>query len=123
MADFSDRLRQLRKEKELSQQEVADALGFDKMTISGYENGKRHPRFDTIDTLADFLDVDITYLLGSSDQRRPYPRMTPEEQDRLGADLVTVEITTEELDLVRAYRRLDEYGQRLTRMAAHVEKE
>ena len=81
MADFSDRLRQLRKEKELSQQEVADALGFDKMTISGYENRKRHPRFDTIDTLADFLDVDINYLLGSSDQRRPYP---PDDSRRAG---------------------------------------
>ena len=123
MADFSDRLRQLRKEKELSQQDVAEALGFDKMTISGYENGKRHPRFDTIDTLADFLDVDITYLLGSSDQRRPYPRMTSEEQDRIGADLITVEVSADELRLVRAYRRLDEYGQKLTRMAAHVEEE
>ncbi len=123
MAEFKDRLRQLRTEKELSQQAVASALGFDKMTISGYENGKRHPRFETIDTLADFLDVDIGYLLGSSDLRKPYPRMTPEEQDRIGADLITIEVSSEELELVRAYRRLDAYGQKLTRMAAHVEKE
>ena len=123
MADFKDRLRQLRKEKDLSQDELAARLDVTKMAVSGYERGVRVPRFDMIDQLADILDVDINYLMGNSDIRKPYPRMTAEEQDRLGADLIHADITVEETDLVNAYRRLDAYGQKLTRMAARLEKE
>ena len=123
MADFKDRLRQLRKEKDLSQDELAARLDVTKMAVSGYERGVRVPRFDMIDQLADILDVDVNYRMGNSDIRKPYPRMTAEEQDRLGADLIHADITVEEMDLVNAYRRLDAYGQKLTRMAARLEKE
>lgn len=122
MAEFKDRVKALREEKDITQDQLAERLGVTKMAISGYENGKRKPRFDMLDNLADVLDVDINYLTGASDVRKPYPRMTEEEKDRIGADLVNVDISVEELDLVNAYRRLDECAKKIIRLTAHLDE-
>lgn len=122
MAEFKDRFKALRLEKELTQDEIAAKFDLTKTAVSSYERGKNKPRFEMLDTLADFFDVSIDYLSGSSDVRRPYPRITPEEEDRLGADLISVDIDLEEYDLIKAYRRLDEYAKRIIRLTAHLEK-
>lgn len=123
MAEIKDRLRRLREEKGLVQEQVADALGVTKTAISSYERGARRPRFDMLDNLADFYDVDLNYLTGSSNERKPYPRMTPEEQDEICADHVTVSITLKEMELVKAYRRLDAYGRKMMEMAARLDED
>lgn len=122
MASFGERLKQLREERGMTQEEVAKILDVTKVAISGYERGVRHPRFDILDNLADYFDVDINYMSGVSDKRKQYPRMTPEEQDRLHVDYISVDITVEEFELVKAYRRLDEYSKKLTRMAARIDE-
>ena len=71
MADFSERLRDLRISKDVSQQELADYLSVNKQTISGYERGIRRPAgenaIETYEKLADFFNVDVSYLMGMSD--------------------------------------------------------
>lgn len=42
--------------------------------------------------------------------------------DRIGADLVNADISVEELDLVNAYRRLDDYAKKIIRLTAHLDK-
>lgn len=74
MADFSERLKELRTAKGVSQQELADHFNMHAMTISGYERGIRKPNFDTLDALADYFDVNLDFLLGASDERLAYPR-------------------------------------------------
>ena len=74
MADFKDRLKEIRQAKELSQQELADRIGVHVMTISGYERGIRRPDFDVLDSLADALDTSFDYLLGNADINSGYPR-------------------------------------------------
>ena len=74
MADFKDRLKELRLANGLSQQELASKLKVHPMTISGYERGVRRPDFETLDTLADILDADMDYLLGASDDNNGYPQ-------------------------------------------------
>ena len=64
MAQFDKILRLLRGEKEMSQQELADALGISKSAINMYERGERQPNFETLEAIADFFNVDIDYLLG-----------------------------------------------------------
>ena len=64
MAQFDKILRLLRGEKEMSQQELADALGISKSAINMYERGERQPNFETLESIADFFNVDIDYLLG-----------------------------------------------------------
>ena len=73
MAEFKDRLRELRTEKGLTQQELGDAIGLHGMSISGYERGVKKPSFEALDSLADVLNVSIDYLLGHSDENKGYP--------------------------------------------------
>lgn len=108
MAEFKDRVKELRKERGLSQQNVADALGFNKMTISGYERGVRKPHIDTLNNLAIFFDVDIMYLMGRTDIRSHFPKPG-------------FVVSGEERDLINKYRELDETGKALVRLAACVE--
>lgn len=61
---FSNNLKKLRKERGLTQKELADALGIAKSTISMYENNNREPDFETEELIADFFNVDINTLRG-----------------------------------------------------------
>ena len=71
MADFSERLRQLRTQKGISQQELADVIGVNKVTISGYERGIRRPAGEgakeIYEKIADYFNVDTSFLIGISD--------------------------------------------------------
>lgn len=85
MAEFKDRLKELRQARGLSQSELAEELKVHKMTISGYERGIRRPDFEVLDNMAEKLDVNMDYLLGASDSRLRYPRHVIEtKQDLVG---------------------------------------
>lgn len=62
-----NRIAELRKEKGLTLQQVADAIGVGNNTISRYETGKREPNLAVINRLADFFNVSVDYLLGRTD--------------------------------------------------------
>ena len=64
MAQFDKILKLFRNESQLSQQELADALGISKSSINMYERGERQPNFEVLETIADYFNVDIDYLLG-----------------------------------------------------------
>jgi transcriptional regulator with XRE-family HTH domain len=60
-----DRLKILRLESKLTQNEIAEKLKISKMTYSYWENGKRNPK--NIQQIADFFNVSTDYLLGNTD--------------------------------------------------------
>lgn len=64
MAEFGGILKELRKQRKLSQESLATALGVSKSIIGLYENGKRTPSRQTLEAIADYFNVDIDYLLG-----------------------------------------------------------
>ena len=66
MSKFSDRFKQLRKECGLTQQGLATELGFTKSSVNMYERGEREPGLESLETIADFFNVDMDYLLGAS---------------------------------------------------------
>ncbi|KYC71666.1 helix-turn-helix transcriptional regulator [Heyndrickxia faecalis] len=66
---FGKRLSALRKQKGLSQYELADKLGYSRGQIANYEQGKREPDYETLQKIADFFDVTTDYLLGRTDIR------------------------------------------------------
>lgn len=68
---FSDTLKKLRKEKGLTQEQLADALKISKSAISMYENGNREPNFETEELIADFFNVNISILRGKSSYNIP----------------------------------------------------
>ncbi|TLQ24680.1 helix-turn-helix domain-containing protein [Lactobacillus helveticus] len=59
-----NRIKEIRKKKGLSLQQVADAVGLGNNTISRYETGKREPKLETWKKLADFFGVSVPYLQG-----------------------------------------------------------
>lgn len=67
MARFSDRLRQLRTARDLSQMEFSKQIGISKSSVNMYERGEREPSFETLELIADYFNVDMDYLLGKSD--------------------------------------------------------
>lgn len=64
MTIFSERIKRLRKNKGLKQQELAEILGIKRNTYSDWENGKTEPRFDNLVKLADLFDVSLDWLFG-----------------------------------------------------------
>ena len=61
---FGSVLKHLRKEKGLTQAELARLTGLKISAISMYENGNREPNFETLEIFADFFNVDMNVLLG-----------------------------------------------------------
>lgn len=72
MAKFGDRLRTLRKSKDLSQLEFAKLLKLSKSSVNMYERGEREPGIETLERIADYFNVDLDYLLGKSDFTNKY---------------------------------------------------
>ena len=64
MTIFLKRLKKLRKNKGLKQQELAEILGIKRNTYSDWENGKTEPSFENLIKLVDLLEVSIDWLFG-----------------------------------------------------------
>ena len=64
MTETSERLKQLRKEKDITLKEMSKEVGINISTISNYENGYSVPKPDKLKKLASFFDVSESYLLG-----------------------------------------------------------
>ena len=73
MPDLSQRLRQLRTEKGMKQQDMADQFGQSLRAYQYYESGTRHPEYLHLLALADFFDVSLDYLTGRSESRQKLP--------------------------------------------------
>lgn len=67
MSVFSERVKQLRKDKKQSQIEVGKALGKSRETISKYELGEREPDPNVIALLSKHFNVSADYMLGITD--------------------------------------------------------
>ena len=63
---FNERLKSIREEKELTQQQLSDRSGVSVRTIQNYESGSYSPRFGIVDKLAEALEVTSPELLGQS---------------------------------------------------------
>ena len=101
----TDRIKQLRKQKGLTQKEMAEAVGVGVSTVAMWESGKRTPSFKLLNDLSDLFDKSIDYILGTSDDDRS-PKLNNAQVEQLG----TWEIQSELIDILRQYLQLDEYG-------------
>ena len=109
MANFAGRLKQLRQEHGMNQQELADRLGISRSAVGMYEQGRRDPDFELLDAIADLFGVDLSYMLGSSDVRGSYPR-----HGTLAAP------DPEEAAILEAYRKAPEDVRRLVLYALRL---
>lgn len=65
----SNRIREIRKEKGITQNELADKIGVKRAVISKYENGVISPSLNQIQKIADVLNVETVDLLSTDDKR------------------------------------------------------
>ena len=87
MVEFGNRLRQLRKDRNLTQQQLATLIGVKNSVISFYEVGERMPSPDALRKLALALHVTTDYLLGI-DRGATVDVTGLDEQDRLVVQMV-----------------------------------
>lgn len=69
MSDFSQRIKELRKERKLKQRELADEFSIKLRTYQGYEYGESYPEVAKLVDIANFFGVSLDYLMGLSDVR------------------------------------------------------
>lgn len=69
---FPERLRELRNEMKLNQEELGSKINLSKANISKYETGRIQPNIETINYLAKFFNVSTDYLLGQTNVKNAY---------------------------------------------------
>lgn len=67
------RIRDLREDMDLTQKQLADYLHIRQNTYSQYETGQRQLPLDVLIALARYYKTSADYLLGLTDERKPYP--------------------------------------------------
>ena len=69
-----NRLRDMREDRDLNQTVLAQLLGVHQTTYSNYELGKLSLTAEVLITLANYYGTSIDYLLGLTDETKPYPK-------------------------------------------------
>lgn len=69
-----NRLKEIRQDKDLHQKDIAQILNTSQKQYSLYETGIRLIPIDKLVTLAKYYNTSTDYLLGLTDERKPYPK-------------------------------------------------
>ena len=72
--DYAERMRNLRVDKDWNQTQIAIMLRVGQKTYSDYELRKTRIPVDSLMILAKLYDVDMNYICGISNEKRPYPK-------------------------------------------------
>lgn len=68
MTDFCSRLKEIRKNRGLTQKQLAEAINASERGIQNYELNERKPTFDVLVALANYFNVSLDYLMGRTDK-------------------------------------------------------
>jgi transcriptional regulator with XRE-family HTH domain len=69
-----ERIRNLREDKDLTQAKMGEILNITQRAYSNYENGDRSIPIETLSKIADFYNTSVDYLIGRTDEFKPYPK-------------------------------------------------
>jgi len=75
---FAERLTELRKNRQLTQEQLSGQIGLSRATIAYYEASAKNPKLDTIYKIADFFGIQPEYLIiqpEDSPRHGPIPRL------------------------------------------------
>ena len=67
VTSFGTHLREIRKSHQLTQKQVAEAIGITERNYQRYESDEQKPAFDMLIALADYFKISLDYLAGRSD--------------------------------------------------------
>ena len=74
MAIYTDILKELRKDKNLTQGDMAKFFNIKQSMYSMYESGRRTMKIEMLCRLADILETSTDYILGRTSEQNPYPK-------------------------------------------------
>ncbi|MCL2198284.1 MAG: LexA family transcriptional regulator [Defluviitaleaceae bacterium] len=106
---IAERLRILRKEKNMSKRDLVSKLPLNYSTYANYESGFREPNSEVLQLLARHYNVSLDYLLGVSENRKK-------------ADEIAI-LNEEENNHIKKYRQLDTHGREVVDLVLNKEVE
>lgn len=106
--DFGQRLKSLRVERNLTQQNLGDAVGVSTVTIRAWERNTKKPAMDALLSLGRVLNISMDTLLDFRLNNAPN---------------YTLVLTSSERKLLSSYQSLDNYGQKAVNAICALEKE
>ena len=101
---FAVRLRMLRKQRHMTQEDVAEVLNLHRTSYTKYETDQSAPDQACLKKLAGLFEVTVDYLLGQNDE---------DPVAFLQDNATVVALSPEEMELVSSYRRLTDAQQQL----------
>ena len=106
---LGDRLRAIRKEYGLTQQNIADVLGVDRTTYTVYEGGSITPSPATLVKLSQIYNVTVGYLIGVEENHPELRKIPDEKQEKklLSSDPISL-LKKEEKELLLYFRVLSD---------------
>ena len=90
MVEFSQRLKQLRTTKHLTQGQVADRIGVTASMVSSYETDIRLPSYEVLIRIANLFGVTVDYLLCLQDKRHLDISSLTDEEAAVVCDMVNL---------------------------------
>lgn len=102
-----NRIRELRKDSDLTLKEFGLKIGVAESTLSLYETGRREPDYTTLIKIADFFRVSTDYILCRGE-------ITQEEREAGWRDTKKIDVTPDEEDLIYWFRDIGKlYGKEM----------
>lgn len=92
---FAQNLKNIMQKRNKTQSDLVKDLSFRQATVSDWLNGKKYPRMDKVEKLANYLGVSINELLMQSVSEPPVP---------------TIQLTVQEKSMIKKYRQLNADG-------------
>ncbi|WP_304108993.1 helix-turn-helix domain-containing protein [Phascolarctobacterium succinatutens] len=92
---FAQNLKNIMQKRKKTQSDLVKDLSFRQATVSDWLNGKKYPRMDKVEKLANYLGVSINELLMQSVSEQPVP---------------TIQLTAQEKSMIKKYRQLNADG-------------
>ncbi len=72
MTVFHSKIREFRKDINLTQKQMAERLNISERAYQYYESGQREPNLDTLFDISNIFDISIDYLLGKTSNRNSH---------------------------------------------------
>lgn len=130
---FGDRLKSIRLENDMTQEEIGNLLNKSKNNISQYETGKREPDLETLKIISNYFKVSLDYLLGNTDDPIPVRNVDQDLNDELDTEskwlnfLKTLSGDSmfyqyENIDEEQKLAIMEEYKEKLEKKKKKVEK-
>lgn len=70
---FGQKLKTAREEAGYTQRQITEMTGIKQPTLAGYETGRTEPDIETLGKLADFYNVSVDWLIGTTGNNKKHP--------------------------------------------------